>query len=160
LPPFPAADPSKRRLPPRQPTELNLDAYIKEMSAAGVTDLVRATECGYGKERLEKAGIAVHDMPFPDGDPPPAAVITRWLTLCNSTFGKGGPRKACIAVHCVAGLGRAPVLVSIALIEDGMEPLDAVALIRAKRRGAINAKQLGYLEHVYKRRGGKGCTVM
>jgi hypothetical protein len=50
-----------------------------------------------------------------------------------------------IAVHCVAGLGRAPVLVAIALIELGMEPLDAVAYIRTNRRGAFNKPQISYL---------------
>lgn len=50
-----------------------------------------------------------------------------------------------IAVHCVAGLGRAPVIVAIALIELGMEPLDAVAYIRTKRRGAFNKPQISYL---------------
>ena len=35
-----------------------------------------------------------------------------------------------VAVHCVAGLGRAPVLVAIALIELGMRYEDAVELIR------------------------------
>lgn len=63
----------------------------------------------------------------------------------------------------MAGLGRAPVLVAIAMIEQGMEPLDAVQAIRAKRRGAINARQLHYLEHTYKRRGAGGaggCIIM
>jgi protein tyrosine phosphatase type 4A len=50
-----------------------------------------------------------------------------------------------IAVHCVAGLGRAPVLVAIALIEMGMPPLDAVEFIRRYRRGAFNKPQIAYL---------------
>lgn len=143
------------------PTDVNVEAYIKEFKAHTVTELVRACECAYSSDRIVKSGIAVHDMPFPDGDPPPDAVITSWLALCRKTFAKGNEEKKTIAVHCVAGLGRAPVLVAIALIENGMEPLEAVTAIRAKRRGAINAKQLHYLEHQYKKRGGAGgCTVM
>jgi protein tyrosine phosphatase type 4A len=119
------------------------------------------TPCSYSAERIIKSGVNVHDMPFPDGDPPPDSVIASWLDLCKRTFAKGNPDKKTVAVHCVAGLGRAPVLVAIALIEDGLEPLDAVGRIRAKRRGAINAKQLYYLEHQYKRRGGPGkCVIM
>ena len=48
-------------------------------------------------------------------------------------------------------LCRAPVLVATALIELGMKYEDAVDLIRKKRRGAINAKQLEFLSK-YKRR--------
>ena len=50
-----------------------------------------------------------------------------------------------IAVHCVAGLGRAPVLVAIALIEAGMDPLDSIENIRSKRRGAFNKPQIAFL---------------
>ena len=41
---------------------------------------------------------------------------------------------------------RAPVLVALALIESGMKYEDAVQFIRKRRRGAINSKQLEYLE--------------
>ncbi|KAI9168536.1 Protein tyrosine phosphatase type IVA 2 [Blastocladiella emersonii ATCC 22665] len=51
-----------------------------------------------------------------------------------------------IAVHCVAGLGRAPVLIAVALIEHGMSPLDAIEYVRARRRGAFNTTQVKYLD--------------
>lgn len=140
------------------PTDANLDAYLREFAAANVRELVRACDCAYSADRVRAAGVAVHDLAFPDGEPPPDDVIARWLALCSRTFAKGNPGRAAIAVHCVAGLGRAPVLVAIALIEDGMEPLDAVHEIRAKRKGAINARQLAYLENTYKRRAA-GCTI-
>lgn len=142
------------------PTDQNLEAYITEMKKNNVANLVRACESTYKKERVEQAGIKVWDCPFPDGDPPPDEVINRWLQVCESTFGKGNPSKQCVAVHCIAGLGRTPVLVAIALIEQGMEALDAVTAIRAKRRGAINAKQLAYLENGYKRRSKAKCSIM
>jgi hypothetical protein len=59
------------------------------------------------------------------------------------------------AVHCVAGLGRAPALVAIALIESGMSPLDTIEYVRRRRRGAFNTVQLGWLMETYKPKGKK-----
>jgi protein tyrosine phosphatase type 4A len=41
---------------------------------------------------------------------------------------------------------RAPVMVALALMELGMSYEEAVDLIRSKRKGAINSKQLEFLE--------------
>jgi hypothetical protein len=72
------------------------------MSSNKVKHLVRATECAYAVERATKVGITVHDMAFPDGEPPPQDIIKRWLKLCQTTFAaKDG---SAISVHCVAGL--------------------------------------------------------
>lgn len=73
----------------------------------------------------------------------------------TTTTTKTDEAKGTIAVHCVAGLGRAPVLVAIALMEyERMDAVDAVMKIRSLRRGAINETQLRYLEG-YKCRTGK-----
>ena len=123
----------------------------------------------------------MHELEFPDGEPPPPRVIERWLDIVDATLSPDAkvrakaaaripdarpkpvtvsfaanplqpldpdapPRSATgqparVGVHCVAGLGRAPVLVAIALIEAGMDPLDCIGFIRKKRRGALNNRQ-------------------
>ncbi len=102
-----------------------------------------------------KVGIAIHDWPFKDGEAPTQVVLKKWLDLVderlkdakkNPDVDENNPDTfPTIAVHCVAGLGRAPVLVAVALIELGMEKMDAALLIRTKRRGAINNRQLLFL---------------
>ena len=89
-------------------------------------------------------------LPFDDGSPPPDAIIDRWLDIIKEVNfparggGGGGAKKPaagkdevkqapCIAIHCVAGLGRAPLMVVIALVTAGMPYTKAVELIRSKR---------------------------
>jgi protein tyrosine phosphatase type 4A len=105
-------------------------------------------------------------------------VIDQWLDLIDARF-KDETKKEegpCIAAHCVAGLGRfalclyfctintsnknnrAPVLVAIALVEAGMDSLDAVAFVRKHRHGAISNKQLRYIEK-YKKRSHSSCCI-
>lgn len=43
-----------------------------------------------------------------------------------------------IGIHCVAGLGRAPFLVALALANNGCSPVNAIDLIRKNRSGALN----------------------
>ena len=50
-----------------------------------------------------------------------------------------------IGVHCVAGLGRAPLLVALGLVYGGMEPCNAVDLIKKQRPGAINWAQAEFI---------------
>lgn len=45
-------------------------------------------------------------MYYPDGQSPPIEIIEEWLTLVSKTFDSEPADKPCIAVHCVAGLGR------------------------------------------------------
>jgi protein tyrosine phosphatase type 4A len=150
------------------PRHGNLHLYIKEMRKHSVTDVVRVCEPTYHGAELQTAGITLHEMEYADGHSPPSDIIDQWLQLAEKVF-YSGPQDGssnCIAVHCVAGLGRAPQMVAIALIEfANMDPVEAVSLIRRHRRGAINEKQLLYLESYRKhyRRGGgadSGCCII
>jgi len=130
------------------PSDLNMETHLNELISLRVKHVVRACEPTYATSALESAGITVHDLQFKDGGPPSDQVRNQWLELVENCFFKGGiAENERISVHCIAGLGRAPVLVAIALIEFcKMEPIDAVEYIRRVRRGAINVRQFNYLE--------------
>lgn len=169
------------------PRKANLHSYVRECRKHQVTDVVRVCEPTYPRAELESAGVKLHEMPYPDGHSPPEEVLDRWLKLVDDRFyhfssspiqtmaqgTAGGTNLASvsntlthptIAVHCVAGLGRAPVLVAIALVEfANMDPVEAVTLIRKHRRGAINEKQLNWLgqyQKRYKKGGVTCCSIM
>ena len=156
------------------PNDNNLPSYIEVLKKKQVVVVTRVCDPTYSAGPLLAAGIKVVEIPFPDGDPPPPHVVEKWLALVDQVFkhngqqqnGRGvelqldGISKPAIAIHCVAGLGRAPVMVAIALVENGMDPFDAIAFIRKKRRGAINARQLKYIENYKPTRAQKGCCTV
>ncbi|XP_055906192.1 PRL-1 phosphatase [Eupeodes corollae] len=127
-----------------RPSDLTIAHYILELKKNNVSTVVRVCEPSYKTDELESQGIVVKDLAFEDGTPPPQNVVDEWFEILKQNYQQNP--EACVAVHCVAGLGRAPVLVALALIELGLKYEAAVEMIRDKRRGAINAKQLSYLE--------------
>lgn len=127
-----------------RPSDVTIQTYIGELRKHGVSTVVRVCEPSYKIDELTKQGITVHDLAFDDGTFPPQNIVDEWFEILKQRFTEDP--ETCVAVHCVAGLGRAPVLVALALIELGLKYEAAVELIRDKRRGAINAKQLSYLE--------------
>ena len=96
-------------------------------------------------------------MIFEDGGVPPQPLIEEWLNLCKRVFSSKGEEGETIAVHCIAGLGRTPLLVAIAIVQSGAKYMDAVELIRSKRERALNSKQIKFLKN-YKPK--KKCVVM
>lgn len=145
-----------------------LDAYAAALVTHRVKHVVRLCEPLYDSSMLEKKGFIVHDLQFPDGEVPPERVVTAWLSLLDAIFDLDKAARTdslssssyadlskiteSVAVHCAAGLGRAPVLLAVALIELGFDPFDAIAAIRTRRRGAINGPQMAFLLHYVPRR--------
>ncbi len=132
-----------------QPQDATIQNYIKILKENQVSHLICATDSTYDTESLKAVKVNVTELSFPDGSAPSPEIVEKWLDLLSKEFGEHPDM--CVGVHCVTGLGRAPVLVAVALIELGMKPEDAVELIRMKRRGAINQRQLDFLVK-YKRK--------
>lgn len=135
------------------PNDDNLSAYIREFKKHNVVHVVRVCDPTYSIDKLKENGIKVTELAFSDGASPPRSVVETWLSVVKDVHQK---KRGTVGIHCVAGLGRAPVLVAIALIESGMAPAEAVEYIRKGRRGAINNNQLRWLRQ-YKK---GGCRIM
>jgi protein tyrosine phosphatase type 4A len=141
------------------PSAQNLGNYITALQHAGVKHLVRVCAQRYRSDIVEMANIKTHAWPFEDGSPPPQPVLDQWLALVDAEIRGVGEDGRCplIAIHCVAGLGRAPILVAVALVEFGtFAPLDAVSYIRERRKGSINQVQLDWLMQYTPRRDREG----
>ena len=67
--------------------------------------------------------------PFDDGDWLPDLEKLHELADTVNRFVDKGPT----LVHCSAGLNRSGLVTALALIKRGMQPVDAIALLRAKR---------------------------
>ncbi|NWZ91568.1 TP4A2 phosphatase, partial [Nesospiza acunhae] len=123
------------------PTNATLSKFIEELKKYGVTTLVRVCDATYDQAPIEKEGIQVLDWPFDDGAPPPSQIVEDWLNLLKTKFRE--EPGCCVAVHCVAGLGRSQNVIFF--------PIDIYLFcvfffFFRKRRGAFNSKQLLYLE--------------
>lgn len=140
------------------PTDANIAQYVKAMKAKFVRKVCRACEPSYSVTPLSAEKMEVIEMPFSDGSPPSDEIITQWLSICKEET----TENRTVAVHCVAGLGRAPVLVAIALMElASVDCLDAIDRIRRVRRGAINQRQLKYLrDYQIRSNTSCACTIM
>ncbi|VUZ40242.1 unnamed protein product [Hymenolepis diminuta] len=146
------------------PAADTVQTFAKECSRLHVSDVIRVCEDKYPVEPFENVGIRVHHWEFEDGSFPPDDILDKWFELLRlrfygskkTTSGDGnssdhatpGP----VAVHCLAGYGRAPVLVAVALMELGMPNQDAIELIRSKRKGAFNDRQVESLRN-YRSKG-------
>eukprot|EP00700_Malawimonas_jakobiformis_P001459 EC721510.1.p1 GENE.EC721510.1~~EC721510.1.p1 ORF type:complete len:119 (+),score=7.41 EC721510.1:108-464(+) len=93
-------------------TEANVSEAVEDLQKFHVRRVGRVCVEGcYSDEPRHQLGVETREFSFPDGEAPAAAVIEKWVKLVHDVFVKksgSGPDDT-IAVHCVAGLGRAPV---------------------------------------------------
>lgn len=77
-----------------------------------------------------------HHWPIPDFHAPDAAFDAGWparSAMLRALLARGGR----VLVHCKGGLGRAGTIAARLLVDDGVAPDAAMAVVRAERPGAI-----------------------
>lgn len=152
------------------PSEQNAANYAAKLKRKGCVCVVRVCEPTYSADTIARAGMEFVELPMADGACPDKATLDRWLDFLVRHFpdksnhhGPANTKVPPVAVHCVAGLGRAPLMVAIALMEAGQPSFDAIEFVRKRRRGSINQKQIQFLE-AYKPRLAmsmcSGCVIL
>jgi protein-tyrosine phosphatase len=126
--------------------ESDLDA-IARFGARSVITLMEAEELqlvGIDPDRFQREmtarGLTWLHAPIRNLDIPAATWEERWSGLRSAMlaeFARGGR----IAMHCYAGLGRTGTVAARLLIETGMKPGEAIALVRRVRPGSIETPQ-------------------
>lgn len=134
------------------PSDSDVDKFIKLLKNQNVKTLVRTSSLTYQEEPFINAGITIHDLEYSDGSFPSNEIIEKWNRIVKQNKN--------IAVHCVSGLGRAPTLVAISLINCGMDYAIAIDKIRRVRNGAFNTKQIGALKVYNKTKKSGYCVII
>jgi len=75
------------------------------------------------EEQLRAAGIDFLHLPTPDLEPASMAMLTRGVEFVSSRIAEGKR----VLIHCQHGIGRSALLGLCVLVDQGWEPLDALA---------------------------------
>ena len=144
----------------QSPDPNNLQNYKDFLLNNCVTTVVKlCTENRYEIEFLEHHGINVINIPLSDGSTPSAEVISQWVGIIKKLQKE---KKQGVAVHCVSGLGRAPLFVCVTIIKiDKTDPIDTITNVRKTIPRALNTVQIKFLEALPSSNETKGgrCTI-
>ncbi|XP_063392629.1 tyrosine-protein phosphatase cdc-14-like [Cydia fagiglandana] len=120
------------------PPEIYMEYFLEN----DVKTVIRLNKKLYDGDVFTQAGIAHHDLFFPDGSCPPRHILFKFLQLGEDTAGA-------IAVHCKAGLGRTGSLIGSYLIKHyRMTAREAIGWMRICRPGSVIGHQQGWLEQI------------
>lgn len=126
------------------PNTNNINEFISTIQKYKVSYVIRICEKTYDDNEVIKYAkikeYGIEDGKFPGND-----IINNWLELLYENFYKLY-NSTSILLHCKAGLGRAPLLVCIAIIIcENLDAHDAIEYIRKYIKCALNTVQINYL---------------
>lgn len=132
--------------------DLALDLQVvKDWGAEMVLTLLEDFEFAQvGVEALgpQAKALGMHwlHMPIPDKHAPTASFAPQWAVAgpkIHACLQRGGK----VLIHCMGGIGRTGTIAAQILIERGMPVAEAMMVIRAARKGAIETQvQEAYLQ--------------
>ena len=80
-------------------------------------------------ELLGSAGIRLLHLPTPDLEPAGLEMLDRGVAFAREHIARGEK----VLIHCQHGIGRSALLALCVLVEDGMEPLQAIGHAKDRR---------------------------
>jgi protein-tyrosine phosphatase len=102
-------------------------ALAERHGIGAVVDL-RAEACD-DEEELRAAGIELLHLPTPDLEPASDDHLERGVAFVRDQLARGQK----VLIHCQHGIGRSALLALCVLVDQGWEPLDALAHTKERR---------------------------
>lgn len=134
------------------PTDEYIEEY-KNLWLANKVEIVFRIAGVYSTSLPLANGIRITDeIKFEDGGVPTEANLERWRAAVAEI--ENDQSRPTVAIHCIGGVGRAPALVAVALVDAGVAPEDAIEFIRNRRRGSLNRKQISWICEDLRRKKG------
>jgi protein-tyrosine phosphatase len=104
-----------------------VERLAREMGMRAVVDL-RLEECD-DEVMLDRHGIAFLYLPTPDMCAVKLDMLDEGVAFVRGWHARDAP----VLVHCEFGIGRSATLALCVLVDSGMTPLDALALLKERR---------------------------
>jgi predicted protein tyrosine phosphatase len=80
-------------------------------------------------EALSRAGLSFLHLPTPDMHPAPVAMLEEGVRFAAERIGRGEK----VLIHCQHGIGRSALLALCVMVDQGLEPLAAIAQAKDRR---------------------------
>ena len=118
--------------------------YIDVFKEVGVSCVVRLNDPQtYDRMDFVSNGIHHVDLQFGDCELPSVDLVEDFLEVCAAERG-------CVAIHCMAGLGRAGTMMALWLMKrHAFSAAEAIAWLRIVRPGCVIGQQQAFLQAVY-----------